>query len=224
MEPHDAATGGFPPWVSLEYRHMLSLIGASPAPTTPGTPPSSVLFSSLSASSISTLQKQLEAPLEGGRKAAPFKLSSAPVLEEMALQGVDLSRVCLLDPRAEAEISPSDAGKFDWFLFGGILGDDPPRDRTGELRRLGFPGRRLGPVQLTTDTALAVTKICVEDRVEFDQIPFVDHPTFVFSEHESVEMPFRYVTDEKGEAILPPGMLEHLRQDMDQGFDFDEEE
>jgi hypothetical protein len=37
-------------------------------------------------------------------------------------------------------------------------------DRTGELRKLGFEGRRLGPVQMTTDTAVNVTKRVVEDR------------------------------------------------------------
>jgi len=111
MEPHDASTGGFPPWVSLEYRHMLSLVGASPA-----TPPSSVLFSSLSAASIDTLQKQLEAPLENGVNAAPFELASGAVRDVMARDGVDLSRVCLLDPRAEKEISPEDSEHFDWFL------------------------------------------------------------------------------------------------------------
>ena len=52
----------------------------------------------------------------------------------------------------------------------------------------------------------------------------MNHPTIRFSEQESVEMPFRYVTDAQDEPILPPGMREHLRADMDQGFDFDEEE
>ena len=31
-------------------------------------------------------------------------------------------RVCLLDPKAESELSPADALTFDVFLFGGILG------------------------------------------------------------------------------------------------------
>ena len=35
-------------------------------------------------------------------------------------------------------------------------GDDPPRDRTSELRKKGFQGRRLGPKQMTTDTAVRV--------------------------------------------------------------------
>ena len=39
------------------------------------------------------------------------------------------ARVCLLDPAAEQDLSPEDWSQFDVFLFGGILGDDPPRGR-----------------------------------------------------------------------------------------------
>ena len=38
-------------------------------------------------------------------------------------------RVCLLDPAAKDELSPKDGDLFDVFLFGGILGDDPPRGK-----------------------------------------------------------------------------------------------
>jgi len=37
-------------------------------------------------------------------------------------------------------------------------------DRTAELRKYGYTGRRLGPVQMTTDTAVRVTRIVVEDK------------------------------------------------------------
>lgn len=36
-------------------------------------------------------------------------------------------KVCLLDPKGEKDICPEDGELFDVFLFGGILGDDPPR-------------------------------------------------------------------------------------------------
>lgn len=64
-------------------------------------------------------------------------------------------------------LAPEDGDKFDYFLYGGILGDDPPRDRTAELRKLGFEGRHLDTVQMTTDTAVGVTKKVVEDKSEF---------------------------------------------------------
>lgn len=38
------------------------------------------------------------------------------------------------------------------------------QDRTSELRKKGYHGRRLGPVQMTTDTAVRVTRTVVQDR------------------------------------------------------------
>ncbi|WPG98573.1 Hypothetical protein R9X50_00136500 [Acrodontium crateriforme] len=132
-------------------------------------------------------------------------------------------RVCLLDPRGEADISPEDADKFDVFLFGGILGDHPPRDRTGELRRFGFPGRRLGAKQMTTDTAARVTRIVVQEKKKLDEIDYVDYPDIEIPTEgggsaESVNMPFRYVKGQDGKSIMPKGMLDLLAADADKGI------
>lgn len=37
-------------------------------------------------------------------------------------------------------------------------------DRTSELRKKGFEGRRLGPKQMTTDTAVRVTRLVVQEK------------------------------------------------------------
>ncbi|PYI26290.1 DUF431-domain-containing protein [Aspergillus indologenus CBS 114.80] len=129
------------------------------------------------------------------------------------------SRVCLLDPSATVELSPADAETFDVFLFGGILGDDPPRDRTSELRKKGYAGRRLGPVQMTTDTAVRVTRLVVHDKIPLEEIKYVDHPEILINEHERTEMPFRYVVDKDGQPIMPPGMVDLIKKDADQGID-----
>ncbi|KDQ13761.1 hypothetical protein BOTBODRAFT_33200 [Botryobasidium botryosum FD-172 SS1] len=150
---------------------------------------------------------------------AEFRTES--IQELMKIHRVPLERVCLLDPRAERELSPEDGPQFDWFLFGGILGDDPPRDRTSELRVLGFPNRHLGPVQMTTDTALGVTKRVVVDQVPLRSIPYTDHPTIQFNPRESVEMPFRYIAEgEGGEPCMPPGMRALLHEDLNKSFEF----
>lgn len=128
-------------------------------------------------------------------------------------------RICLLDPQAAEELQPDDAERFDVFLFGGILGDDPPRDRTSELRKKGFTGRRLGPKQMTTDTAVRVTRMVVLQHKQLDAIPYVDFPELKLGEHESTEMPFRYVVDDKGQPIMPAGMVELIKADADKGFD-----
>lgn len=76
-------------------------------------------------------------------------------------------------------------------------------DRTSELRKKGYEGRRLGPIQMTTDTAVRVTRMVVQDRMELEKIPFVDHPEIRVDEHESTEMPFRYVLDSNKQPIFP---------------------
>jgi len=133
---------------------------------------------------------------------------------------IAMDRVCLLDPKAEQELRPEDGdGRFQWFLFGGILGDDPPRDRTSQLRVMGFPCRHLGSVQMTTDTALGVTKTVVDDKIPLSEIPYIDFPTISFSTKESVEMPFRYIKRD-GHPILPLGMKELLCKDLNNSIDF----
>ncbi|KAL5334059.1 SAM-dependent RNA methyltransferase [Aspergillus crustosus] len=129
------------------------------------------------------------------------------------------SKVCLLDPSAQTELSPTDGDTFEVFLFGGILGDDPPRDRTSELRNKGYVGRRLGPVQMTTDTAVRVTRLVVHDRVPLEEIQYVDNPEIIVNKHERTEMPFRYVKDSEGKPIMPDGMVELIKKDAEKGIE-----
>lgn len=39
--------------------------------------------------------------------------------------------------------------------------------------------------------------------VPLEKIPYVDHPEIKTNEHESTEMPFRYIKDSKGQPIMP---------------------
>ncbi|KAH7011629.1 SAM-dependent RNA methyltransferase [Ilyonectria robusta] len=160
---------------------------------------------------LSSLPPTFQVPADLASNPA-FKAENQGVEELYAGQK---SRVCLLDPSAAKDLSPEDGETFDAFLFGGILGDDPPRDRTSELRKKGFEGRRLGPKQMTTDTAVRVTRIVVQDKVALDQVPYVDFPELKFNEHESTEMPFRYVKTEDGKPIMPKGMVELIQKDAD---------
>ncbi|KAI8633986.1 SAM-dependent RNA methyltransferase [Xylariaceae sp. FL1651] len=160
------------------------------------------------------------------REQLPAKLAAEPAfraetkgVEELYPGEEERKRVCLLDPRAEKDISPEDAGVFDVFLFGGILGDDPPRDRTSELRTKGFEGRRLGPVQMTTDTAVRVTRMVIDEQYTLNKIPYLDHPDLKINEHESTEMPFRYVKGSNGNPVMPEGMLELIVKDADKSID-----
>ncbi|KZS96927.1 DUF431-domain-containing protein [Sistotremastrum niveocremeum HHB9708] len=213
-EDEGSAQKIIPEWVQLEYSHMRSFAG----------PSSRVAFTSLSRDASASLSVAFEAASNTEANAALAKASicNYGILQYISSssESLTLEEVCLLDPRAETELSPEDGdGRFKCFLFGGILGDDPPRDRTAELRVLGFPSRRLGPVQMTTDTALGVTKTVVEDKVPLNNIPYIDFPTITFNAKESVEMPFRYIS-KNGEPLLPPGMRELLHKDLNKSFEF----
>ncbi|TKA70389.1 hypothetical protein B0A55_05610 [Friedmanniomyces simplex] len=171
-------------------------------------------------SNASEVQKQLGLPSDAVQKQSVEDLYSSPEARR---------RVCLLDPKGERDISPEDGELFDVFLFGGILGDEPPRDRTGELRNKGFLGRRLGPEQMTTDTAARVTRIVVQENKRLDEIQFVDRPDIELPgtangdgpghPNESVSMPFKYVKGADGKPVMPEGMLRLLVDDMDKGID-----
>ncbi|MCJ1437328.1 hypothetical protein MMC27_006715 [Xylographa pallens] len=185
------------PWSSLEYQAIATETAESG-----------------SKFCLSSVSKSLELPKE--LQNAPALLIEHRSVEE--IYKLEKDRVCLLDPAAPSELHIEDAALFDVFLFGGILGDDPPRDRTAELRQKGFRGRRLGPVQMTTDTAARVTRLVIQQKVALDKIPYIDHPELKIDEHESTEMPFRYVMDENGKPIMPKGMVDLIKLDSEKGF------
>ncbi len=74
-------------------------------------------------------------------------------------------------------------------------------------------------MQMTTDTAVRVTRLVIEQKglcdtlelfirrlicsVPLNDIPYVDEPELRIDEHESTVMPFRYVKDADGKPIMP---------------------
>lgn len=46
-----------------------------------------------------------------------------------------MSQICLMDMRAQETLNTGDDKVFQMFIIGGILGDNPPRDRTFGLRK-----------------------------------------------------------------------------------------
>lgn len=97
-------------WQALEYKAIASECAASNA---------DFLLSGLP--SASQTQKQLGLPSTNLTEQSVEARFSAPDQRK---------RVCLLDPKGERDLSPEDGEEFDVFLFGGILGDDPPRGTT----------------------------------------------------------------------------------------------
>ena len=44
------------------------------------------------------------------------------------------SNICFMDMRGQEVLKPEDRSRFQFVIFGGILGDHPPQDRGMELR------------------------------------------------------------------------------------------
>lgn len=199
---------GFSEWVTLEYSQIIRELG-----------PENLILSSLPQG---TTASDIPQPLLAlGLRWTTNDLNH--LTEAFPdLQPLRNGRVCLLDPRADRDIQPAEASDFDYFVFGGILGDHPPRDRTSEIK-MQYPhlvvGRRLGDKQMTTDTAVRTTQLIVERRTPLHQIRFIDYPEFRFSDNEATEMPFRYVLDARGDPILPEGMLQLIKKDSEQSLD-----
>lgn len=204
---------GFSEWVTLEYAQILKEIG-----------PDKLILTSLRPN-YKIPQKLLDLGLRyyttSDLSHVHDEFPELPPLKGAATT-TNNNRVCLLDPRATVDLQPNDALQFDYFVFGGILGDHPPRDRTSELMK-AYPnmltGRRLGDKQMTTDTAIRTTQLIIEQQIPFNEIKFIDYPEFRFNEHEATEMPFRYVLDETGRPVLPEGMLDLIKRDSEQSLD-----
>lgn len=78
---------------------------------------STVYFTHLSTTSCASLQETLGD--DGSRSGlAGAYASTAGVTDLMEKHHMPLAKVCLLDPKAEKELSPADSELFEWFLFG----------------------------------------------------------------------------------------------------------
>lgn len=191
------------PWVSLEYAHMAEVVEPRRLLFTshPQGEDLRSLRSTENGDEVSTRdvifpENNVHALAMSTKEKRTKPLFLRASLNELKSQ-LDWSKVCLLDMEADTPLRPCDAPLLDTLVFGGILGNviekgcpeneqqdsaDPRSryasdDRTGELRQQGFAVRRnLGPWQMTTDTALLVTKLVLEDGFELDEIPWIDEP------------------------------------------------
>ncbi|MBS3122298.1 hypothetical protein J4434_05450 [Candidatus Woesearchaeota archaeon] len=188
-------------WCFLEYKHISTVVGRD-----------KVMFTNVSG-------KTSKEKLAGF--GTVFSDSIANSKNIVNSKNVLSKRICVLDPFTEKTLSKDDKTKFDYFVFGGILGDYPPQKRTAgfcdKLRAKGikFETRNLGKEQMSTDTAVYVAKKILEGK-KLSDLKFKDTIIIKINESEEVELPFRYVVeiDKQGKEnlILPDGFVEFLKK------------
>lgn len=159
-----------------------------------------------------------------GRKNVVFTNVSSVVAKRLSFANtasesvskMEFGRVCVLDPESERILSPLDAVLFDAFIFGGILGDNPPRKRTKEEltgKFLNIQTRSLGDRQMSTDTAVMVVK-SILDGAPFSKFKFVDNPEFKIDDCLSLVLPYRYLANSKGKPLISKKVLEIAKKEF----------
>ena len=192
-------------WSYIEYRHIYSFVGNE-----------NLIFTNLERN-------------ENGKNNRIKGYEKLKDLGELKVKNIKkiktdiekkYGKICLLDPKAEKILSPKDKKEFGVFLFGGILGDNPPRGRTEKAFGNLFEKKNLGNVQMSTNTAVLVTQQIIDEGLDFSDLDFVDEIEIILDQDTDEQgkprnysqiLPYRYLVI-KGKPILPDGLIEYLKQ------------
>ena len=128
-----------------------------------------------------------------------------------SVKSMKLTNSCVLDPEVTETLEPSD--KFDYFIFGGILGDYPPRKRTQEELTPFIAEarvRNIGKEQMSTDNAVYTVKQ-IELGKKLGDLKFQNNVSIEINEFESVELPYLYNLVE-GKPFMSPKLVTYLKK------------
>ncbi len=138
------------------------------------------------------------------------KLSKFGQVFKQSVKSMALQKTCVLDPEAPKPLLKSD-GKFQFFIFGGILGDYPARKRTKEELSSFMPEsekRNLGKEQMATDNAVYVTKQILGGKSS--SLKFQEGVTIKINKIESTDLPFKYV-QVNGKPLISKKVINYLK-------------
>lgn len=166
-------------WCILEYQHMSEIVGKD-----------NLIFTNVP-------------------KKEKYKLEKFGKVFSESIRILEFKKCCLMEMIADKKLITNDKNKFDYFIFGGILGDNPPQGRTKALHNL-CEMRSLGHEQMSTDTAVLVTNMILNGK-KLNEIDFKDEIELETNDGESVILPYRYVI-QNGKPILPKGLFEMLKK------------
>ncbi|MEK6855726.1 MAG: SAM-dependent methyltransferase [Nanoarchaeota archaeon] len=127
------------------------------------------------------------------KKKDKNKLEKYGKIFQESIKNLPLSNLCVLDPDGEKTLSPEDS-KFSYFVFGGILGDNPPRKRTGPELTKFLPNaekRNIGKEQFSTDNAVFVTHRILSGT-SLNEMQFQNEVEIRKNKIESFILPYKY--------------------------------
>ncbi|HLC85972.1 MAG TPA: SAM-dependent methyltransferase [Candidatus Nanoarchaeia archaeon] len=146
------------------------------------------------------------------------KLKKFGNVEPKSVTKLKLRNACLLDPKAKKTLISEEAKNFDYFIFGGILGDYPEQGRTEKYltSKMNVETRNLGSKQMSTDTAVIVTKMIIRGK-RLNDIKFMDEPIIILKKgkiHEEINLPYRYV-ENNNKPIISNKLIRYLKRKQD---------
>ena len=124
-----------------------------------------------------------------------------------------LKKCCVLDPEAAQTLVPEEIGNFDYFIFGGILGDYPPKKRTKKeltTRIKNAEARNIGKAQMSTDNAVTVVKE-IADGKSLEELRFKDKLEIPLGKNESTILPYRYLLV-NGKPLMSNELVTYLKR------------
>lgn len=144
------------------------------------------------------------------------KLKKYGKVHEKRVAELNFNNICVFSQYSKTALTTKDKNKFKYFVFGGILGDNPAKKRTNSIiknlqkNKIKFETRNLGSRQMPTDVAVYVSKKILEGK-KLSDFKFVDELEIEINDNESINLPFRYVVD-KNKAIISEKLVEYLRK------------
>ena len=174
-------------WCLIEYEHISKIVGKQ-----------NLIFTNIK------------------NKKDRSKFKRFGIVFEESISQLNFRNICVLSQYSKKTLTTNDKNKFQFFLFGGILGDNPARKRTLELikklknSQIRFETRNLGRKQMPTDVAVYITKKVLEGK-KLKDFKFVDKVEIQINENESVILQFRFVVD-KNKVIISEKLVDYLRK------------
>lgn len=145
------------------------------------------------------------------------KLERLGEVRKESVLKIKIENACLLDPKASKTLNSKE--KFDYLIFGGILGDFPEQGRTEKYltsRLKNIQVKNLGKKQMSTDTAVLVAHI-IYRGIDVKEMGFIDNPSIIIKRgkfQEEINLPYRYVS-KNNKPIISKELIKYLKKKRD---------
>ncbi len=169
-------------WCIIEYKHISRIVGKS-----------NLWFTNI-------------------KKKDRKKLTRYGKVFHESVKQIGLSRACLLDPEADETLSPVNSLDYSFFIFGGILGDYPPKKRTkNELTRFmkGIKTFNIGKEQMSTDNAVYTVKQILDGKI-LNKLKFQEGLDIKINRIQSTQLPYRYNVI-KGKPLISRELVKFIK-------------